>query len=287
MSALMSKFVLTGFFAVIIGCGTNEQIERNPTSSQDYGSTGSHDNADASIDLNKVQITEEKFEKKEQEGEHIFTSDIMSQLIGRSLEENDQPSQTSNKVIDLSASNSASQPKQLDQAEDTSESLNAVTEEDEQELSTEPELAQSAPSEDDSEELADEYNEEKYLEAMSLAQAEMQSKVEAMIPNAPSFMKNKLKLNADELLFCGDDCEDRAKALMVTSYSISRFLDSRGLALTATDIDAAIAAGGKLLSDIALIIVEATSPNPDPTSIIMLVDIFISDLRELIMAFLQ
>ncbi|NRA45252.1 MAG: hypothetical protein HRU09_09890 [Oligoflexales bacterium] len=273
MSTLMSKIVLSVFLLSILACGTNEEINRGTTT--DYGNNNSTEAQNASITLETKEITEESFEKKEKEGESLFTADVMDKLTGHSLEETDQTEQASTKI-----EVAANQPKKAE------ETLKVVNEEN----SADAQAAAPASAEEEleaPEESAEEaYDEEKYQASIALAQSEMHTKVDALIPNAPFFMKDKLKGNTDDLLLCGDDCEDQAKSLMVTSYSVSRFLENRGLGLAATDINAAIAAASKLLSDVALIILEATAPEPDPTTIIMLVDIFMADLRELIMAFL-
>ncbi|MFK7825375.1 MAG: hypothetical protein AB8G05_14565 [Oligoflexales bacterium] len=276
----MSKLVISGLFLSIVACGTKEKIEQKKLSS-DYGN-GSTESMDAtSITLETSEISEDSFQEKEQEGENIFTAEIMSQVIGQGLEENGQADQISNQVVEINENNpgedeenlNVAQGKENNNSEETGNNLGDQAYEQGEEIA---------------EETAEEaFDEEKYLETMALAQSEMGTKIDALIPNAPSFLKNKLQSNAEQLLYCGDNCEDKAQDLMITSYSVSRFLDSRGYNLAATDINAAIAAGTKLLSDVALIILEASSPEPDPMAIVMLVDLFIQDLQELILSFFQ
>ena len=275
MSALMSKIVLVILFLSHLACGTKEKIDRK--GSGDYQTNNASKSSDAIV-LDTDEVSEDTFQVKEKEGEGIFTPDVMDRVMGQQLEANDPVQSSSNQVLDVEK-NSDNQAKEV--IDDKSNSQEG------DDTGSQPvDVKEEANGEETAEES---YSDEKYQESMALAQSEMQTKLDEMIPNAPSFVMSKLKGNADQLLHCSgdEDCEDKAKGLMVTSYSVSRFLDARDLNLAATDINAAIAAGTKLLSDIALIIVEATSPEPDPMTIIMLVDIFISDLRDLIMSFLQ
>ena len=277
MGAFMSKIILVGLFFSIVACGTKDKIEQKTVEN-----SGSVESMDATrITLETSEISEDSFQEKEQEGENIFTAEVMSQVVSQNLEENDGTNHIANKTLEVSENNQ----------ETAEEDLNVAPEgEDNHSGEAENDVSQQADAQEEeiAEETAQEaFDEEKYLESMALAQSEMETKIDALIPNAPSFMKSKLKSNAEQLLYCGDDCEDKAQDLMITSYSVSRFLDSRGYNLTATDINAAIAAGTKLLSDVALIIVEASSPEPDPMAIVMLVDLFIQDLQALILSFFQ